>query len=226
MAIWVTRTEPGASRLSAFLESNGYKTVVQPVFDIIALPFSPPKEPTDLWVFLSEHAVTGSQAYPWDQTKPCIGIGPRTTSNLHSLGVEALQPGAPSSEGIFELISGRFHPPLTITLVAGKSGRDDLARWLSQEGFRIQQWYVYKRQKRPYLNFKHIIETIVVLNTSCLEPVQQTIIECPVFFYRPVKLVVPSQRIAEQAKARGFKHIELAEDASDAAVIEVIRRLD
>lgn len=216
---------PGANRQGELLRQHGFDVVVAPIFDIVPLSQQVPTNSTDLWIFLSVHAVERAEEYRWDRLKPCIGIGSSTTRALQQSGVTADKPQFASSEGIFEFVCKQYRPPLTITMVTGKSGREDLAHWLSEEGFQVQYWYVYERRLRPIPTFKKMIDTIVVLNVCGLDPVQSTMKRQPQHFFLPIKLVVPSERIATQARLKGFEIVELSTDASDVSVLQAIQRL-
>jgi len=216
---------PGANRLGELLRQHGFDIVVAPIFDIVPLSQPVPTISTDLWIFLSVPAVEHSIEYSWDRSKPCIGIGTSTTLALKQQGVTAEKPQIASSEGLFEFVRKQYRPPQTITLVTGKSGREDLAHWLSREGFQVQYWHVYERGLRPIPIFKKMIDTILVLNAACLDPVQSAMKSQPQHFCLPIKLVVPSERIATQARLQGFEIVELSTDASDVSVLQAIQRL-
>ncbi len=217
---------PGANRLGELLRQHGFDVVVAPIFDIVPSSQPVPTISTDLWIFLSVPAVEHSIEYSWDRSKPCIGIGTSTTLALKQHEVAAEQPQFASSEGLFEFVCKRYRPPLTITLVTGKSGREELAHWLSGEGFQVQYWYVYERRLRPIPTFKKMIDTIVVLNAACLYPVQSAMKSQPQHFCLSIKLVVPSERIATQARLQGFEIVELSTDATDVSVLQAIQRLN
>ncbi|MCY3628282.1 MAG: uroporphyrinogen-III synthase [Gammaproteobacteria bacterium] len=223
--IWITRTIPGAFRLGELLRQHGFDVLIAPIFDIVPLSQPVPTTSTNLWMFLSVHAVEHSIEYSWDRSKPCIGIGTSTTLALQQRGVKAEQPQCASSEGLFEFVCKQYRPPLTITLVTGKSGREDLAQWLREEGFQVQYWYVYERRLQPHPNFKNMIDTIVVLNAACLGPVRSAMTSQPQHFCLPIKLVVPSERIATQARLQGFEFVELSTDAADVSVLQALQRL-
>lgn len=216
---------PGATRLAELLRQHGFDVLVAPIYDIVPVSQPSPTIATDLWIFLSRHAVEHSIEYSRDWSKPCIGIGTSTTLALKQHGVTAEQPQYASSEGLFEFVCKQYRPPLTITLVTGKSGREDLAHWLREEGFTVQYWYVYERRLRQQPTFENVIDTIVLLNAACLDPVQHAIKSQPQHFCLPIKLVVPSERIATQARLQGFENIELSTDATDISVLEAIQRL-
>lgn len=216
---------PGANRLGELLRQHGFDVVVAPIFDIVPLSQPVPAISTDLWIFLSAHAVAHAEEYRWDRSKPCIGIGSSTTRALQQIGVTAKKPQYASSEGLFELVCKQYRPPQAITLVTGQSGREDLAHWLSGQGFQVQYWYVYERRLRPIPTFKKVIDTIVVLNAACLDPVQSAMKSQPQHFYLPIKLIVPSERLSTQARLQGFEIIELSTDAADDSVLQAMQRL-
>ena len=99
MRVWVTRTEPGASRLAAALRAAGHTVWTRPTLDIEHLAAPPPPGEFALTVFLSEHAVAGAFANGW-APGPAMAIGTATAAALRTHGVCPLLPAAATSEGV------------------------------------------------------------------------------------------------------------------------------
>ena len=140
--VWITRTEPGATRLAAALEAAGHTAWVRPVLRIEALRSSPPPGPFDLTIFLSEHAVHAACANGWRET-PALAIGPGTRAALRTLGVLAATPQVATSEGIVDFLASA--PPSRALLAAGEGGRDVLGPLLKERGVAVVQWALYRR---------------------------------------------------------------------------------
>ena len=139
MSVWITRSEPGASRLAARLEAAGYLPLTAPVMAIEPIAVSPPADPFDAAVFVSEQAVApGLAALARAGVDPAevqvFAVGPRTAKVLREHGISARYPEPASSEGLLGLselveVSGRG-----VLLLCGEGGRDLLERELAGRG--------------------------------------------------------------------------------------------
>ena len=65
MRVWITRTEPGATRLAAAVEQLGFTALKAPVLRIEPCCAKPPQGPFDFALFVSEHAVVHAAANGW-----------------------------------------------------------------------------------------------------------------------------------------------------------------
>ena len=171
--IWITRTEPGASRLAEKLLESGYKTFTAPVFKIEPVGSSVPPQDTELWVFVSTHAVCQVANRQWNKTLPTIAVGPTTAAQLVSIGIHPLVPEQYSSEGVFELIRNRFSQGLRVTIVTGRDGRKDLGTWLNRDGFCCSEWVVYERKPTNVQIGNTRLDAIIIASTDALTKVRQ-----------------------------------------------------
>ena len=99
MKVWITRSEPGASRLARVLSERGLEPVVAPMVGIEPLDVTPPAA-ASVCVVLSEHAARAAA-----RVRPRLGfvaIGNRTADVLRALvpGTVTVPPRQ-DSEGIF-----------------------------------------------------------------------------------------------------------------------------
>ncbi|MXW07502.1 MAG: uroporphyrinogen-III synthase [Gammaproteobacteria bacterium] len=220
--IWITRTEPGASRLAAKLLESGYQPITAPVFEIDRVESSTPQLDTDLWVFVSTHAVSHAANRPWDKTKPVIAVGPATATQLESLTVRPLVPNRHSSEGIYDLIRKRFQTGVCVTIVSGRDGRKDLADWLRGDGYVCHEWIVYERKPtKLHVQASHF-DAIVIASGAAITEVREQFATLPSV---SIPVVVPSPRDAELAKSQQFSTVLLAEGASDDAIVNSLEDL-
>ena len=88
MRVWVTRSEPGASRLAAALRQAGHAPWTAPTLDIERLDAPLPAGLFTLTAFLSEHAVTAAFANGW-APGPAVAIGAATGADAQALGERA-----------------------------------------------------------------------------------------------------------------------------------------
>lgn len=213
--IWITRTEPGASRLASQLLESGYQPITAPVFEIEPVHSSLPQRNTDLWVFVSAHAVCHSATRRWDKTKPVIAVGPATATKLESIKIHPLVPSRHSSEGIYDLIRSRFKNGLRVTVVSGRDGRQDLSEWLNDDGYVCKKWIVYVRKPTKVQVPTSTLDAIVVASGAAISEVRQQFASLSVV---SIPLIVPSPRDEELAKSMQFSTVLIAEGASDNAI--------
>ena len=109
--IWVTRTEPGASRLAARLDDSGYRVVKQPLLRIEGCPepelerLAQQASSFDWIIAISVHAVNFAASLILDQggaeavaTPRWIAVGQQTAEALLEYGVHA---EVPTIDGLF-----------------------------------------------------------------------------------------------------------------------------
>ena len=220
--IWITRTEPGASRLASKLLESGYQPITAPVFAIEPVQSPTPRIDTELWVFVSTHSVSHAANRQWDKTKPVIAVGPATASQFESMQVQPLVPSQHSSEGIYDLIRSQFKTGLRVTIVSGRDGRKDLRTWLSSDGYDCDEWIVYERKPTRVQVSTSQLDAIVAASGAAISEIRQQ-------FATPssvsIPLVVPSPRDAELAKTMQFTTVLIAERASDDAIVSSLEDL-
>jgi len=235
--VWVTRSEPGASRMAARLAEAGYETVVAPVLTIEPLPVSDSaldsvrarlaKGAVDA-VFLSEHAVEpGLRALQLagvgSRRLRVIAVGPRTAERLAEFGLQALAPALASSEGLlampeFAKVAGR-----KIIILAGEGGRDQLRQGLAERGAQVDGLALYRRRPVPEKCLQGMIETaqIQAISVSSGDGFQSA---AQVWFAargRPdVAVFTPSARVTGMGEGLGFSRVFTCNGADVCALID------
>lgn len=222
MRIWVTRTEPGATRLADALNAAGHDAWVRPVLRVERLPMRAPDGAFDLTVFLSEHAVHGALANGWRRT-PALAIGPATQAALDGYGVAAAVPDVASSEGIAAHLADT--PPGRILIATGEGGREMLPDLLAERGNAVVAWRLYRRLPcRDPLPAGLTIDAIVAGSGGGLR------VAADLWFASgrggAVPLIVPSARVAETARETGFTRILAAPGAGVHATVATIGGMD
>lgn len=218
MHIWVTRTEPGATRLGDALRAAGHDAWVRPVLRVEHVPAPVPNGAFDLTVFLSEHAVRGAFANGWRRT-PALAIGPATHAALDEQGIAAAIPDAASSEGIAAHLADT--PPSRVLLATGEGGRDALPDLLAEQGTTVVAWRLYRRLPvRDPLPAEPEIDAIVAGSAGGLR------VAADLWFASgrggAVPLIVPSARVAETARRIGFGSILVGPGAGVHATVATI----
>ena len=218
MRIWVTRTEPGATRLGDALRAAGHDAWVRPVLRVEHLRTAAPAGAFDLTVFLSEHAVHAALANGWPRT-PALAIGPATQATLATHGVPAAVPDVASSEGIAAHLADA--PPSRVLLATGAGGRDALPDLLAGHGTAAVPWRLYRRRPvRDPLPAGRGIDAIVAGSAGGLR------VAADLWFASgrggAVPLIVPSARVAETARGIGFTRILVGPGAGVHATLATI----
>ena len=220
MRVWVTRTEPGATRQAAILNERGFDVLKAPVLGIETLPTAPPEGRFDVVVFVSEHAVSCAAANGW-VNGPAIAIGEAAERALRSLGVEPAWPTQANADGVVEALAPT--PPDRTLVVKGLGGRTALQAWLQAHDLEVLEWDVYRRMPLEPAISGQGIDAIVTASGDGLRVVEQ------LWFAQRrdahVPLLVPSERVARLATATGFEHVVVTAGAGSATVVEALAKL-
>lgn len=221
MRVWLTRTEPGATRQAAILAARGFDALAAPVLGIETLATAIPDGCFDAVVFVSEHAVSSAAANGW-RRGPSIVIGAAAAHSLRDLGVEPAWPIQPNADGVIKVLAPA--PPDRTLLIKGRGGRTTVRDWLRSQGRTAVEWDVYRRVPlHPAISDEHI-DAVVVASGDGLREVEQ------LWFAQRrdarAPLLVPSERVADLAAARGFGHVVVTGGAGDAAVVDALLALD
>ena len=220
MRVWLTRTEPGASRDAVALSRHGFDVFKASVVGIEPLRVPLPTGTFDLAVFVSEHAVRCAVANGW-HGHPCIAIGNAAATALRDRDVEPSWPTEANIRGVVNAIASAL--PMRTLLVKGAGGTDMLQRWLRSRGREVVEWDVYRRLPlRPTLDGERI-DAILAASGDGLRAIGQ------LWFAdgrdAGVPLLVPSARVADVASTLGFDNVAVTPGAGSAAVVDALLKL-
>ena len=220
MRIWVTRTEPGATRQAEVLAGHGFEIFKAPVLRIEHLRSSPPDGSFDLAVFVSEHAVAGASANGW-QGGPALAIGNAAHAALERGGQPSDWPAQGSALEVTDTLQGSV--PKRTLVVKGTGGTDTLQRWLeSREGI-VVDWNVYRRVANEPAIAAEPIDAIVAASGEGLRVIGQ------LWFAQgrdpKVPLLVPSERVSGIAATMGFDNVITTVGAGPTVVVDALVRL-
>ena len=216
MKVWVTRSEPGATRLSGHLVQAGHKVVCKPVLSIKSLTprITPFNLVTDV-IFLSEHAVSPGidylQLMDIDRSEVSVfAVGPTTAQKLRQYGFSPILPAINSSEGLLALSELSTGVNRNILILAGEGGRGVLESELTIRGANVMKVPLYKRRKVALSKFKSVIrpvdiDAIIVGSGEGLRLMASIWLASSGELSIP--LIVPSERIAQLAKELSFVSI-------------------
>lgn len=158
-----------------------------------------------------------------------LAVGSGTRRALHRLGVAADAPGRMDSEGLLAMPQLAAVASRRIGLVAGAGGRDRLAPALRLRGAVVLRADVYARVPLP-LPPKRLDALAavladprqVLLPVSSGEALQHVLVGLPAPLRKPfarIAVVAASARLADVARAAGFRRIAIATDARPAALL-------
>ena len=236
----LTRPEGDNSRLESTLAAQGYDTYIQPLLRIASLPESELPDPPDLTgddlcIFISANAARmGLPTLMGGMVENGIvsfAVGPRTANVLEAEGLPVIVPEQMDSEGLLALpelsdVHGR-----RVVIVKGEGGREVLARELEAKGALVEEYICYRRESAlvdsdtfcaSLLDYEKIIfqansgQTLAAL-TTVLE-------QCEGASFLQQCVIVPSQRVADDARNLGWQRVAVADNASDEAFLAALTK--
>ena len=224
MRAWITRTEPGASRLSAALEELGIGAFVAPVLRIEHRQEEPPQESFDFALFVSEHAVVHAASNGWRRAPwrdcPAAAIGAAADAALRKHGVAPCMPPQANAASVLRALRP---PPARAIVVKGEGGREVLQQELRQRGGSVVEWNVYRRVPADVNIAGEKVDAIVVGSGEGAGIVAK------VWFADgrspTVPLLAPSKRVARFAARSGFANVVVTLGANPKAVAAALAGL-
>lgn len=229
MRVWITRSEPGASRAAARLTAAGYQSLVAPVLAIARVPDAVlDAGAVDDVIFLSEHAVKPGLALLQaagltPSALRTFAIGPHTASCLADFGMRALVPPVTTSEGLLAMSQLAVVAGRRVVIFAGAGGREQLRQGLEQRGARVTRLALYRRVQVPVDDVCDAIEpaqigAIAVSSGDGFRWAAQ------VWFAargrREVAVFTPSERVTRMADGLGFSCAYTCRGADADALID------
>jgi uroporphyrinogen-III synthase len=182
----------------------------------------------DVLIFTSPAAVRYAFALaPCVTDAAVIAVGKATARALHRHGIDAQTPAArQDSEGVLDLPSLQQLTDKRVALVTAPGGRGLLQQQLVARGASLREVHVYGRGA-PRLNRRHFDAVLRLPETACVllssgEAIQQLMARLPGEAWQRLcqaTAVVSSERMAEQAKAAGFKRLHVAASAGQADLL-------
>ncbi len=224
MRIWLTRSQPGAARQARELEQAGCSVLVAPVLGIEPTAAQPPEAPADWVFFLSEQAVRHALTLEFCAGARVFAVGERTRAALAEAGVAARCPPHASSEGLLELPELQSAERRSVLIVAGESGRTELADGLRERGATVALYLCYRRVVLADLDVRpEDVDVIVAASGDGLAAAAK--------HWRGaggppgVPVLVPSRRVGLQAQALGFQTVVECEGADSRAILSALEQL-
>lgn len=221
MSVWVTRTEPGASRQGQVLRDAGYEVLVAPVLEVEGTGESEPTGPYDRVVFLSEQAVRFGGSLSYCLGAEVLAVGARTAAALEARGIAARVPTEASSEGLLDELAGSVLAASTVLIVAGEDGRNLLRRALADRGATVDLYPCYRR--RPVARLHEDLAGVAAILVASQDGFRTV---ARLWFSgdgaADVKVIAASARIAQLGDALGFSNVHSAAGAAEADWLEAL----
>ncbi|SEQ52639.1 uroporphyrinogen-III synthase [Solimonas aquatica] len=236
--VLVTRPAAQAENLCRLLQARGAEVRRLPLQSIEAVrqPAAAARQLREAhgaraWIFTSVNAVEFAaqlDAGPWPQS---IAIGAATAVALEARGQLPLLPeDAFSSEGVLALPLLQAVAGQRLLIVTGEKSRQLMAETLRARGAQVELAAVYRRVALPHTPERvraALQDCDAVLLTSG-EALQQLLALCDEAaraLLCQARLVVPSQRVVEQARTLGCQGpLLLPEQVSDAAYLHCLEQ--
>lgn len=238
----ITRPEPQAHQLASTLNSAGFQSLCQPLFDYQAnqseaeLKNLLSKTSQPILIFVSKAAVQFANTLlpisRW-QTTSIIAVGTATKDALAKLAIKNVaMPQRQDSEGLLSL------PELTnvtnkdVIIVRGDGGRELIAKQLQLKGANVHYFESYKKywlslpESTANTWRDHNISAIIITSNALLESVVQLTRNGDNFWQNTCLWLVISERIATNAKALGLRNIICSNGASDQAILNALLQLE
>ena len=236
----VTRSVEDVDRLAERLTSDGHLPIKLPLLAIEPLQSSvdidnlPPT--TTVIIYTSVNAVRHgfeaiSQAIINDGLVT-IAVGAKTRDALGEEGVRAESPAREDSEGILAFLASLDQSPTHVVLVKGQGGRDLIETRLDRLGIHLTIIECYRRvwpdvSEANFLSAVSI-ESPSIIHVASGETLTRLTDLCwahGVDALNTHVLVVPSQRVAGQARELGWQSRIVADGAGDEALLKAVADL-
>ncbi len=230
--VFLTRPEGENEALGAML--RGFDVRIHPLLKLSGLSESPDLKTLvldldhfDLLIFVSKSAVRFGMPLldrywvAWPIGLAWLAVGAGTAAALREYGVQVAYPEKAGSEGLLNLPELAAVAGKKALIVRGRGGRELLAETLKARGASVSYLEAYERVTLlPTLVDVPKGAMVVATSGEILAAAAKTLGEK----LAEVSVIVPSERIAEQAVALGAGYVENAAGASDQALYDAILR--
>jgi len=227
--VLLTRPAHKNLALAQLLAAQGFDSRSYPLITVTSLPddgLANKLAQSDIVIAVSANAIVSAQQQIKRWPSKCyFAVGSATAQAFLSVGIQAVEPDDPRTEGLLALVSLQQLAGKNILILRGNGGRETLAQQLTSRGGRVNYSELYCRE--PVCYEKNVVEqwqrqgitTIVVTSVQIL----QYLLELVNNGYRPwlddISIIVPSSRVADKAKQMGLTRILTAAGADNQAIL-------
>lgn len=143
-ALVVTRPRNQSSALAEMLERRGYRTLVEPMLDIVDLrPPLPPLTGFGGLVFSSANAVSAFAARAADRSHRTYAVGASTARALSDAGFSEIISADGDARDLAAAIARSYRSSLPLLHVSGRAVAGDLGEMLRPAGIGVERLVVY-----------------------------------------------------------------------------------
>ncbi len=194
----------------------------------------------DVIIAVSQYAVSSAQELlskekkSWPKGCVYLGVGQKTAQELSkTIQQNVHYPKISDSEHLLQLAELQQVKGKSIIILRGNGGRELIEQTLTSRGANVTYEEVYVRTKLPISFQSDIkqwqdshIDTLIVTSGEQLEH----LFSCVALAHETLwlfkqTLIVPSERILQQAKDYGFLHVTNAKGASNTQLLAALQRL-
>ena len=240
----LTRPESDARRQVDLLSERGFIGTALPLLAIKPVAVAPAVEAelehSDVFIFTSANAVTHGLSHV---KSACLGastrvlaVGRKTRELLSAQGIDANSPDREDSEGLLELLNATDNDSPDslnrVALIKGEGGRNLISSVLSEQGLSVVEVNCYRRIW-PSVS-RNIVSAalggpepryIHVASGETLSRLEELCAVSGVSAHEKHTVILPSDRVENQARELGWQSRIVAAGASDDALLEVLSTL-
>ena len=244
--VLVTRPRHQTEELGALIVAMGAEVIHFPVLEIVSLP--PAKATTeliddlrsvDIVIFVSANAVeqgdarVRNQLGKWPAQLQFAVVGRSSARVLARVGLQAnICPEHHfNTEALLALPTMQQVKNKRIVIFRGQGGREKLALELRRRGATVDYAEVYRRQ-RPNVDLSQLrqsgvlsrVGAIIIASNESLQNLYDMAASIDRDWLLNTPLAVISHRCAELADRLGFRHYNIASEASNQGLLEAVQQ--
>ncbi|MCA2015430.1 uroporphyrinogen-III synthase [Vibrio tritonius] len=239
--VLVTRPEQAGIELCQQLNQLGVATVYHPLIDIIPgsdlADLSEALQACDLVIAVSQHAVEQSHHYlqthqhSWPATCHYVAIGQKTAQCLSKVTGQAVNyPLISDSEHLLALEEFQSMTQARVLILRGNGGRELIYDTLTHRGAKVSYKEVYQRVERPFdaqaclSEWQNAqVDTMIVTSSQQLTYFVSQFGSQLSQWITQLRLLVPSDRTAHEARLMGFNDVIATGSASNSALVAALQ---
>lgn len=241
MAVLVTRPEAQGQALCQQLAHCGIHALHHPLITLKAgadLPqLLPALHQCDLLIAVSQHAVTfthqflQSERSCWPTSAIYLAVGQKTAHVLSKLSAQPVHyPDISDSEHLLALPALHAVQGKSVIILRGNGGRELIFDTLVARGAHVSYREVYQRVDLPFASEACVatwqqadVDTLVITSSHQLMFFVSQLTATSLSWALGLKLLVPSDRIAHDAKALGFQTIVTTGSAANPDLVAALQ---
>ncbi|WP_165312602.1 uroporphyrinogen-III synthase [Vibrio ziniensis] len=241
MVVLVTRPEAQGIELCQQLNEQGITALHHPLITIEAgsglSDLLPDIHRCDTIIAVSQHAVEFSDQYlrqqqsNWSTSTRYLAVGQKTAHLLSKVtGQSVNYPQVSDSEHLLELAELQDISGQKIIILRGNGGRELIHETLNERGAVVTYKEVYQRRDLPFnanLSSQQWqqaqVDTLIITSGHQLAFFMSQLDSHTAQWACQLKLLVPSERIAKDAKTMGFEHIVVTRSAANPDLVAALQ---